>query len=177
VFFDDNHSTDAQYRSRSLDQVDLFSGQHGPSGALQGHQVRAKVQAGLQPALSERFGRKCTPTRSRLEAASGSLGLPFDHFDANKAAEHILPLLRNFQGIHNFSIETQTQYYAPLAIDVRKTPNGGVVHEDQLKAFINSAEWNLGELLALQPFSSPRRNSRNGFSRSDPSLYRLRAGP
>jgi phosphatidylinositol glycan class S len=59
-------------------------------------------------------------------------------------ASHIYPTLTMLKGIHNFSIETQTQYYAPLDVDVEKGADGGVIDESQLGAFVNAAEWNLG---------------------------------
>lgn len=38
------------------------------------------------------------------------------------------------------------QYYAPLTITRSQTEDGQyVIEEDQLKVFVNSAEWNLGE--------------------------------
>jgi hypothetical protein len=55
------------------------------------------------------------------------------------------------KGMHNFSIETQTQYHAPLAIDTHKAPDGGIVKADQLKAFINAAEWNLAATGSRDP--------------------------
>jgi len=58
---------------------------------------------------------------------------------------HIFPLVQSLKDIHHFDIETQIQYYAPLAIERTLTDEGAIIEEDQVKAFVNSADWNLGE--------------------------------
>lgn len=46
--------------------------------------------------------------------------------------------------VHNFSIESSIKYYAPLSIAIAKEdPGGSVIEEDDLRAFVNSADWNL----------------------------------
>lgn len=74
-------------------------------------------------------------------------------------AGSIQPLLHSLQALHSFDIETQVQYYSPLSIEQEKTDEGTIISEDQLKAFVNSAEWNLGEFQA--------------WSESDPVSERL----
>lgn len=56
--------------------------------------------------------------------------------------EHIQPLLDALKSLHNFTIESQVQYYAPLEFDL--TSSDGLSHED-LTVFVNSAEWSLCE--------------------------------
>ena len=55
----------------------------------------------------------------------------------------IKPTLRFLSPLHNFTIESQVQYYAPLAFEL--TRYGGIgsspyfaLGEDQLKIFVNS---------------------------------------
>lgn len=64
------------------------------------------------------------------------------------------PLLGSLAPLHNFTIETQAQYFAPLAVELHHKYDeaGAYVDEADLKAFVNNAEWNLGA-------SCPRRVS------------------
>ena len=62
---------------------------------------------------------------------------------------HITPVLRRLSALHNFTIESQVHYYAPLAFEPLTVtpPDGAQVHGlslDDLKVFVNSAEWSLG---------------------------------
>jgi GPI-anchor transamidase subunit S len=60
----------------------------------------------------------------------------------------IKPTLQLLSPLHNFTIESQVQYYAPLAFEpprrggIGESPYYGL-GEDQLKIFVNSAEWSL----------------------------------
>ncbi|GAA6024414.1 hypothetical protein JCM8202_004705 [Rhodotorula sphaerocarpa] len=55
------------------------------------------------------------------------------------------PLLESLAPLHNFTIETQVQYFAPLAVELHHKDDeaGAYVDEADLKAFVNNAEWNL----------------------------------
>jgi phosphatidylinositol glycan class S len=59
-----------------------------------------------------------------------------------------MPTLNQLENLHNFTIESQVQYYAPLAFEPsEKSDSSGKYYslgEDELKIFINSAEWTLG---------------------------------
>ena len=59
----------------------------------------------------------------------------------------MLPLLQSLRDLHSFDIETQVQYYSPLLVErtLAGGQSGSIIEEDQLKAFVNSADWNLGE--------------------------------
>jgi phosphatidylinositol glycan class S len=51
--------------------------------------------------------------------------------------------------LHNFTVESQVQYYAPLAFEPKRltfgdTESSGLTQED-LTVFVNSAEWSLGQ--------------------------------
>lgn len=62
--------------------------------------------------------------------------------------EHIQPLLDALKSLHNFTIESQVQYYAPLEFDL--TSSDGLSHED-LTVFVNSAEWSLSSSASNDP--------------------------
>ena len=65
--------------------------------------------------------------------------------------------------LHNFTIESQVQYHAPLAYEppsVNTTENQMEYElgSDQLKTFVNSAEWSLGATISImQGLSAKRR--------------------
>lgn len=56
-------------------------------------------------------------------------------------------MLRSLSTLHSYDVETQVQYYAPLVVQREVVHDVAYIAEDQLKVFVNSAEWNLGELL------------------------------
>ncbi|KAG6811407.1 hypothetical protein H0H92_007601 [Tricholoma furcatifolium] len=56
---------------------------------------------------------------------------------------HIQPILAQLNGLHNFTIESQVQFHAPLAFDPRATDNGLGINPEDLTVFVNSAEWTL----------------------------------
>lgn len=58
-------------------------------------------------------------------------------------AGHLRPLLSSLAPLHTFEIETQIQYFAPLSINLGKNENGTVIQEEDLRAFVNSADWNM----------------------------------
>jgi phosphatidylinositol glycan class S len=59
----------------------------------------------------------------------------------------IKPALDMLAPLYNFTIESQVQYYAPLAFEppLHQSPIGPYygLGEDELKIFVNSAEWTL----------------------------------
>lgn len=63
-----------------------------------------------------------------------------------KSLEHIAPILSSLSILHNFTIESQVQFHAPLAFEPRPIAEDayGLSPED-LTVFINSAEWTLCE--------------------------------
>lgn len=64
--------------------------------------------------------------------------------------EHILPSLQPLESLHAFDVETHVQYHAPLSIALRRTSseklqaNQTILSPDDLKAFVNQAQWSLG---------------------------------
>ncbi|KAL7277204.1 hypothetical protein ACG7TL_009053 [Trametes sanguinea] len=68
---------------------------------------------------------------------------------------HIGPLLEKLSDLHNFTIESQVQFHAPLAFEPRLVQHEGrgvhgLTHED-LTVFINSAEWTLSSSVSNDP--------------------------
>lgn len=59
----------------------------------------------------------------------------------------VAPLLASLAPVHEFTVETQVQYFAPLAVELHRKDGdeGAYVDEADLRAFVNNAEWNLGE--------------------------------
>jgi phosphatidylinositol glycan class S len=59
-----------------------------------------------------------------------------------------MPTLKQLRELHNFTIESQVQYYGPLAFEPPRAtqPDGSEYYalgSDELKIFVNSAEWSL----------------------------------
>ncbi|KAG1812389.1 phosphatidylinositol-glycan biosynthesis class S protein-domain-containing protein [Suillus variegatus] len=70
-------------------------------------------------------------------------------------AEFIYPLMSQLSILHNFTVESQVQYHAPLAFEPRRVTLGdtevsGLTQED-LTVFINSAEWTLASSVSNDP--------------------------
>ena len=63
----------------------------------------------------------------------------------------ISPVLKQTSELHNFTVESQIKFYAPLAFEPRVLSNDeDVIHglsQENLKVFVNSAEWTLGKYL------------------------------
>lgn len=58
-------------------------------------------------------------------------------------------MLEELSVLHNFTVESQVQYHAPLAFTPHPVAVGDEtafeLDQDQLKTFVNSAEWSLGK--------------------------------
>ncbi|GAA5958871.1 hypothetical protein JCM8115_000671 [Rhodotorula mucilaginosa] len=65
----------------------------------------------------------------------------------------VAPLLASLAPIHEFTVETQVQYFAPLAVELHRKDGkeGTYVDEADLRAFVNNAEWNLATGDTLDP--------------------------
>ncbi|KAM0787757.1 hypothetical protein ACM66B_003814 [Microbotryomycetes sp. NB124-2] len=64
---------------------------------------------------------------------------------------HITPLLRRLSSLHRFQIETSIQHFSPLAVPVLPGGEGTMIQEDDLRAFVNNADWNLPASITLDP--------------------------
>ncbi|KAI8972834.1 phosphatidylinositol-glycan biosynthesis class S protein-domain-containing protein [Trametes punicea] len=87
------------------------------------------------------------------DAASANAAMAWDVQGAIQ--NHIGPLLEKLSDLHNFTIESQVQFHAPLAFEPRHLQHEGrdafgLTHED-LTVFINSAEWTLSSSVSNDP--------------------------
>ncbi|BGP24379.1 phosphatidylinositol glycan, class S [Rhodotorula toruloides] len=66
--------------------------------------------------------------------------------------QHLRPLLTTLRPLHNFTFETHIQYFSPLAIKLHRDEQAGtLVEENDLRAFVNNADWNLATGDTLDP--------------------------
>jgi len=74
---------------------------------------------------------------------------------AKMISRWISPILKQTSELHNFTIESKIQFYAPLAFEPLVTSNGeDVIHgltQENLKVFVNSAEWTLASSVSNDP--------------------------
>ncbi|KAI0355923.1 hypothetical protein OH77DRAFT_1511316 [Trametes cingulata] len=87
------------------------------------------------------------------DAASGSAVMAWDVQDAIQS--HMGPLLAKLSDLHNFTIESQVQFHAPLAFQPRPIQHKGQdahgLTQEDLTVFINSAEWTLSSSVSNDP--------------------------
>ncbi|KAJ7185504.1 phosphatidylinositol-glycan biosynthesis class S protein-domain-containing protein [Mycena filopes] len=66
-------------------------------------------------------------------------------------SRHLSPILNGLSVLHNFTIESQVQFHAPLAFSpVSLADSYGLTPED-LTVFVNSAEWSLSSSVSNDP--------------------------
>ncbi|GAA6053086.1 hypothetical protein JCM3770_000377 [Rhodotorula araucariae] len=85
------------------------------------------------------------------DSSAGSAVLTWEAHEL--LSRHIQPLLSSLAPLHNFTIETQVQYFAPLTVELHKENDsqGSYVDEHDLRAFVNNAAWNLASGDTLDP--------------------------
>ncbi|OCH86146.1 hypothetical protein OBBRIDRAFT_738565 [Obba rivulosa] len=70
-------------------------------------------------------------------------------------SKHISPILDRLSVLHNFTVESQIQFHAPLAFEpVTLQGSGQEVHgltQEHLTVFVNSAEWTLSSSVSNDP--------------------------
>ncbi|GAA5829118.1 hypothetical protein JCM5353_005291 [Sporobolomyces roseus] len=91
---------------------------------------------------------------SLLNQDSSSSQSPLLSWDIQSLlSQHFKPILSSLSPLHNFTIESQIQYFAPLSINLvePESGNGRNVKEDDVRAFVNNAEWNLASGTTLDP--------------------------
>jgi hypothetical protein len=94
---------------------------------------------------------------------------------------YLTPTLQSLQLLHNFTIESQVQFHAPLAFDPTHITHSndsarGLTHED-LTVFVNSAEWSLCQYRIIHYVQGSKINQFNSLERvkrSSPSLHPFR---
>ncbi|QRW05365.1 GPI transamidase component PIG-S [Ceratobasidium sp. AG-Ba] len=65
--------------------------------------------------------------------------------------DHLQPILCELDALHNFTVESQVQFYAPLTSDPVAAHDGYVLNQEQLTIFVNSAEWTLSSSVSNDP--------------------------
>ena len=66
-----------------------------------------------------------------------------------KILAHIQPILQRLSNLHDFTIESQVQFHAPLAFTPVQTEHSFGITPEDLTVFVNSAEWTLCGLISL----------------------------
>ena len=61
---------------------------------------------------------------------------------------YIQPILQRLSTLHNFTIESQVQFHAPLAFTPVQTQHSFGITPEDLTVFVNSAEWTLCGLVS-----------------------------
>ncbi|KAF5385573.1 hypothetical protein D9757_006732 [Collybiopsis confluens] len=83
----------------------------------------------------------------------GSAGQVVNGWDIQEAIQrHVSPITSALSMLHNFTIESQVQFHAPLAFEPQSLSEGayGLTPED-LTVFVNSAEWTLSSSSSNDP--------------------------
>ena len=84
--------------------------------------------------------------RSHIQSTSGYT-LAASHTRLMRYIAHIQPVMDALSKLHNFTVESQVQFHAPLAFKPVPLEDGAAgVTEEDLTVFVNSAEWTLGAL-------------------------------
>ncbi|KAL5640745.1 hypothetical protein ACGC1H_001286 [Rhizoctonia solani] len=65
--------------------------------------------------------------------------------------EYLQPTLDELNILHNFTIESQVQFYAPLTTEPVAAQDGYALDQEQLTIFVNSAEWTLSSSVSNDP--------------------------
>ncbi|KAK4046772.1 GPI transamidase component [Microbotryomycetes sp. JL221] len=68
-------------------------------------------------------------------------------------SRHIVPMLREMTPLFDFDVETSIQHFAPLTVPITRdeATGGTAIQVDDLRAFVNNADWNLPVSIALDP--------------------------
>ncbi|KAJ7485443.1 phosphatidylinositol-glycan biosynthesis class S protein-domain-containing protein [Mycena latifolia] len=66
-------------------------------------------------------------------------------------SRHLSPILNALCVLHNFTIESQVQFHAPLAFSPTSLHDGSGLTPEDLTVFVNSAEWTLSSSVSNDP--------------------------
>ncbi|KAJ7754509.1 phosphatidylinositol-glycan biosynthesis class S protein-domain-containing protein [Mycena metata] len=83
------------------------------------------------------------------DAAAGKSISGWDISDA--ISRHMSPILNDLSVLHNFTIESQVQFHAPLAFSPLSVADGYGITPEDLTVFVNSAEWSLSSSVSNDP--------------------------
>ncbi|KAF7325859.1 GPI transamidase component PIG-S [Mycena kentingensis (nom. inval.)] len=83
------------------------------------------------------------------DAAAGDA---IDSWDVSRAISlHLSSLFEALSVLHNFTIESQVQFHAPLAFTPQPLADGVGLTPEDLTVFVNSAEWTLSSSVSNDP--------------------------
>ncbi|KAJ7266892.1 phosphatidylinositol-glycan biosynthesis class S protein-domain-containing protein [Mycena haematopus] len=83
------------------------------------------------------------------DAAAGSAISGWDISGA--ISRHLSPILNGLSVLHNFTIESQVQFHAPLAFSPSSLDHSYCLTPEDLTVFVNSAEWSLSSSVSNDP--------------------------
>ncbi|KAJ6588774.1 phosphatidylinositol-glycan biosynthesis class S protein-domain-containing protein [Mycena capillaripes] len=66
-------------------------------------------------------------------------------------SRHVSPILNGLSILHNFTIESQVQFHAPLAFSPLSLQDSYGLTPEDLTVFVNSAEWSLSSSVSNDP--------------------------
>ncbi|KAJ7126058.1 phosphatidylinositol-glycan biosynthesis class S protein-domain-containing protein [Mycena epipterygia] len=66
-------------------------------------------------------------------------------------SRHLFPILNSLSVLHNFTIESQVQFHAPLPFSPTSLDDGYGLTPEDLTVFVNSAEWSLSSSVSNDP--------------------------
>ncbi|PGH01938.1 hypothetical protein AJ79_07769 [Helicocarpus griseus UAMH5409] len=134
----------------------------GQSPPVNNREQGAAVMKSVAPQLAESITRRTTRSFKYAETYHLSFSLftpgPLpSSWDIEPALqEYLLPLLRTFSPISNFSIDTQVQVYANFAPTANQpeydeSQDSWTLKKEDLSSFINAAEWPLSPSIGKGP--------------------------
>lgn len=137
-----------------------ISGGQAPS--VNNREQGVAAMKSVAPQLAESIARRTTRSFKYAETYHLSFSLftpgPLpSSWDIEPALqEYLLPLLRTFSPISNFSIDTQVQVYANFAPtatqpEYDESQNAWTLKKEDLSSFINAAEWPLSPSIGKGP--------------------------
>ncbi|KIJ61641.1 hypothetical protein HYDPIDRAFT_137639 [Hydnomerulius pinastri MD-312] len=130
--------------------------------ASSAHQLRKILSSLLAPEITSLQAQRIAQYAKRYRLAFTLLNenSASDHlvntWDIQSAiADHLSPILSRLNVLHNFTIESQVQYHAPLAFEpLQLAVANGTLHgltPEDLTVFVNSAEWTLSSSVSSDP--------------------------
>ncbi|KAJ7634753.1 phosphatidylinositol-glycan biosynthesis class S protein-domain-containing protein [Roridomyces roridus] len=130
-------------------------------------QLTYPVRSGTLPALADTLAALLVPPvdvhrvaqyspRYRLAFTllneDAAAGTSISSWDVSRAiSRHLSPILNSLSVLHNFTVESQVQFHAPLAFSPVALPHGYGLTPEDLTVFVNSAEWSLSSSVSNDP--------------------------
>ncbi|KAJ6595693.1 phosphatidylinositol-glycan biosynthesis class S protein-domain-containing protein [Mycena vulgaris] len=130
-------------------------------------QLTYPVRSGTLPMLADALSSLLVPPvdEHRVAQYSPRYRLAFTLMNEDAAAgraisgwdisgaisRHLSPILGGLSVLHNFTMESQVQFHAPLAFSPTSLPNGYGLTPEDLTVFVNSAEWSLSSSVSNDP--------------------------